>query len=778
MSGNVRRIFVEKKPGFDIEASMMFRDLKKFIGIEGIERLRIVHRYDIEGISEAEYQQSRDTIFAEPPVDSIYDENLSIPEGTRVIAIEYLPGQYDQRADSAAQCVQILAQRERPEIRCAKLILITGSISDEDYEKIQSYSLNPLESRQASLKKPLTLEMQTETPDDVQIIHGFTCKTEAELDSFRSELGLAMSTADLIFTQTYFRDEEKREPSLTEIRVLDTYWSDHCRHTTFLTKIDDVEFQPGDYAELLRDVYNQYLQSRKVVYQERDKSICLMDLATIAMKELRKNSKLQDLDESEEINACSIKVDVEINGTVEPWLVMFKNETHNHPTEIEPFGGAATCLGGAIRDPLSGRSYVYQAMRVTGSGDPRKPIAETISGKLPQRKVTTGAAAGFSSYGNQIGLATGQVAEVYDEGFVAKRLEIGAVVGAAPAENVRRERPQPGDVIILLGGRTGRDGCGGATGSSKEHNEDSLSTCGAEVQKGNPPTERKLQRLFRNSEVSRMIKRCNDFGAGGVSVAIGELADSLDINLDAVPKKYEGLDGTELAISESQERMAVVISKEDLEKFIAAADRENLEATLVAVVTSSGRLRMNWRGQWIVDINRDFLNTNGAQQNTRVTVDSPSLKESYLQKAPKEVEGFAGNLKEAWLANLGRLNVSSQKGLIERFDSSIGAGSVLMPFGGKTQMTPVDGMVAKLPVGNGETTIGTAMTFGYNPSLSKWSPFHGAYYAVLDAMAKMVALGGNHRGIRLTLQEYFEKLGTESTKWGKPFSALLGAYYA
>jgi phosphoribosylformylglycinamidine synthase len=778
MTDKVRRIFVEKKPGFDIEASMMLRDLRKFIGIDTIDGLRIVHRYDIEGISDSEYLQSRATIFAEPPVDVIYDENLAIPADTHVIAIEYLPGQYDQRADSAAQCVQILAQRERPEIRCAKLILIKGALSEEQLERIKNYCLNPLESRMASLEKPTTLEIHAESPDEVEIIHGFTTKSHEELESFRSELGLAMSTEDLMVTQEYFRLQEKREPSLTEIRVLDTYWSDHCRHTTFLTEIKDVQFEPGDYAGLLQNVYQQYLHSRETVYKERKKSLCLMDLATIAMKELKKKGLLNDLDESEEINACSIKVNVEIDGKIEPWLVMFKNETHNHPTEIEPFGGAATCLGGAIRDPLSGRSYVYQAMRVTGSGDPRTSIAETIPGKLPQRKITTGAAAGFSSYGNQIGLATGQVAEIYDDGYIAKRLEIGAVVGAAPAENVIRERPIPGDVIILLGGRTGRDGCGGATGSSKEHNEDSLATCGAEVQKGNPPTERKLQRLFRNAEVSKMIKRCNDFGAGGVSVAIGELADSLDINLDAVPKKYDGLDGTELAISESQERMAVAIARENVERFIKAAEEENLEATPVAVVTASGRLRMQWRGKFIVDIKREFLNTNGAKQHTEIKVLSPSADNCYLRKLPQEVENFGHDLKKAWLANLERLNVSSQKGLVERFDSSIGAGSVLMPFGGKTQMTPVDGMVAKLPVQYGETPMGTAMTFGYNPSLSKWSPFHGAFYAIVDAMAKMVALGGDHRGIRLTLQEYFEKLGTDSVKWGKPFSALLGAYYA
>lgn len=775
MDCNVRRIFVEKKDGYDVEARILYKNLKKFLGISGLEGVRIVNRYDLEGISTEEYNQSRETIFAEPPVDWVYDEAFELPVSSRVIAVEYLPGQYDQRADSAAQCIQILAQRERPDIRCAKLFVLSGSISDEEFARIKEFCVNPLESRAASMDKPATLEMKIDYPADVPVIQGFNQMSGETLENVRQELGLAMSPADLAVTQQYFRDEEHRNPSLTEIRVLDTYWSDHCRHTTFLTEIDEVTFEDGDYAAILKKSYDQYMESRNYVYAGKNKPVCLMDIATIGMKELRKKGKLDDLDESEEINACSIKVDVAIDGLTETWLVMFKNETHNHPTEIEPFGGAATCLGGAIRDPLSGRSYVYHAMRVTGSGDPTISISQTLPGKLPQRKISTGAASGFSSYGNQIGLATGQVAEVYHDGFVAKRMEIGAVVGAAPSDNVVRERPDAGDVIVLLGGRTGRDGCGGATGSSKEHTEESLATCGAEVQKGNPPTERKLQRLFRKAEVSRMIKRCNDFGAGGVSVAIGELADSLEINLDAVPKKYEGLDGTELAISESQERMAVVVAPKDLAAFMKAAAEENLESTAVAKVTDSGRLRMVWRGQTIVDISRGFLNTNGAKQTTSAIVVSPS-GDSYFKKLPKAIAQNLPNIKEAWLANLERLNVCSQKGLSERFDSTIGAGSVFLPFGGTHQLSPVDGMVAKLPILKGDTTAGTMMTHGYNPEIGEWSPFHGAVYAIVEALAKITALGGDYRRSRLTLQEYFEKLGIDERKWGKPLSALLGSF--
>lgn len=770
----VRRIFVEKKAGFTTEADFLFKELREFLGIEGLKEVRVVHRYDIEGISTDEYERSRNTIFAEPPVDNIYDEKFEIPKVYKVIASEYLPGQYDQRADSAAQCIQLLTQAEKPEIRCAKLILIAGDISVEEYEKIEDYCINPLESREASLSKPESLELEVNYLDQVKIIDKFIEKDNDELKSFQMELGLAMSFEDLHFIQKYFKEEE-RDPTSTEIKVLDTYWSDHCRHTTFSTELKDIKIDEGLYSPIIEKAYHRYLKARREVYVKDEKPICLMDIATIAMKELREKGLLDDFDESEEINACSIKIKVDINGKNEDWLLMFKNETHNHPTEIEPFGGAATCLGGAIRDPLSGRSYVYQAMRVTGSADPRTPISETMVGKLPQRKITTGAAQGYSSYGNQIGLATGQVVEVYHENFAAKRMEIGAVIAAAPAENVVRQRPHEGDIIILLGGRTGRDGCGGATGSSREHDEESLLNCGAEVQKGNPPTERKIQRLFRNPEISRMIKRCNDFGAGGVSVAVGELADSLDIDLDTVPKKYEGLDGTELAISESQERMAVVLEKNDVERFLLEAEKENLEATPVAVVTNNGRLRMKWQGDIIVDIDRKFLDTNGAPQEAEVTVLSPEAV-SYLDKLPaspgKEIE----DIKNTWLKNLCSLNTCSQKGLVERFDSTIGAGTVLMPYGGENQLSPVDGMVAKIPVQEGDTSTVSIMTYGYDPELAIWSPFHGAVYSLLLSIAKSVALGGDYSKIRLTLQEYFESLGQDRCKWGKPFSALLGAY--
>lgn len=777
MNTNVKRIFVEKKKGFDVEAQTLLQDLRGNLGISGLKSVRIVNRYDVEGISDEEYRESKNTIFSEPPIDIVYDEQIQISENDRVFAIEYLPGQYDQRADSASQCIQILTRGERPTIRVAKLIILEGKISDEEYKRIKEYCINPVESQEASLDKPSTLQVEVNVPDDVEVLEGFISMSRTQLEKLIDKMGFAMSLDDLEFCRDYFKNTERRDPTVTEIRLIDTYWSDHCRHTTFLTNIRNIEFEKGRCTKLIESVYKQYIQSRKLVYQGRQKDICLMDIATIAMKELRKKGKLDDLDISDEINACSIVVNVDINGKNEEWLVMFKNETHNHPTEIEPFGGAATCLGGAIRDPLSGRSYVYQAMRVTGSGDPRTRIEDTIPGKLPQRKITTGAAEGYSSYGNQIGLATGQVAEIYDEDFVAKRMEIGAVIGAAPKRNVIREKPTPGDVIILLGGRTGRDGCGGATGSSKEHTEESLYTCGAEVQKGNPPTERKIQRLFRNPAVSTMIKKCNDFGAGGVSVAIGELAEGLDINLDAVPKKYEGLDGTELAISESQERMAVVVSNENLQAFIDAAAEENLEATPVAVVTGNRRLKMKWRGKVIVDISRDFLDTNGVTQFADVKVKDPCKNTSFFERLPNEVCEYLSELKQAWLRNLERLNVCSQKGLVERFDSTIGAGTVLMPFGGKYQLSPAEGMVAKIPVSGGDTKTGTIMTFGYNPLIAKWSPFHGGVYAIVEAVAKVVALGGDYRKVRLTLQEYFEKLGKDPEKWGKPFSALLGAYY-
>ncbi|ODA42997.1 phosphoribosylformylglycinamidine synthase [Desulfosporosinus sp. BG] len=786
MGSQVKRIYVEKKPGYDIEAQGLYNDLLENLGIAGLAGLRIINRYDISGITDEEYLKSRPIIFAEPPLDLVFDEELEISPEDLVFAMEYLPGQYDQRADSAAQCVQILTQKERPNIASAKVIVLKGQLSEEDFSRIKDYCINPVESREASLEKPTSLEFETVIPPNVETIDHFMEKAPAELRSFFQETGLAMSFEDLTFCQEYFRDTEQRNPTITEIRVIDTYWSDHCRHTTFFTKIEEVSFAEGDFATPLTTAYQEYLESRDYVYGENppNRDICLMDIGILGMKELKKKGLLPDLDESDEINACSIVVNVDIDGRNEEWLVMFKNETHNHPTEIEPFGGAATCLGGAIRDPLSGRTYVYQAMRVTGSGDPRAKIADTLTGKLPQRKITRGAASGYSSYGNQIGLATGQVAEVYDEGFVAKRMEIGAVIAAAPRGNVVRQAPEPGDVVVLVGGRTGRDGCGGATGSSKEHTAESLLTCGAEVQKGNPPTERKIQRLFRNAQVSTLIKRCNDFGAGGVAVAIGELTDGLEINLDAVPKKYEGLDGTELAISESQERMAVVIRAEDFESFAMYAQEENLEATLVARVSDNPRLKMLWRGQAIVDISREFLNTNGVKQKTKVQVTTPEASMNYFNRLPEAVtkalvaENKHLALQEAWLANLADLNVCSQKGLVERFDSSIGMASVLMPLGGKYQVTPTEGMVAKLPVLTGETNTATMMTYGYNPQMAKWSPFHGALYAVIDAVTKIVALGGDYRYVRLTLQEYFERLGTDPEKWGKPFSALLGAFYA
>jgi phosphoribosylformylglycinamidine synthase len=791
----VRRIFAQKKKGYDIEAQGLYKDLRSNLGIAGLQDVRIINRYDITDITDAEYEASRFVIFAEPPVDQLFEENVEFTSDERAFAVEYLPGQYDQRADSASQCIQFLTLGERPRCKAAKLIVLKGEISEDDFDKARRYCINPVDSHEAVMGKPKTLDVELEYPKDVSQISGF-CKMEMpQLVSLQSELAMAMSVEDLEFCRNYFSGTEQRDPTLTEIKLIDTYWSDHCRHTTFLTKIGSVDFEEGFYSGLMKSVYDRYSESRRYVYGNRDKDICLMDLATIAMKELNKSGKLGDLDISDEINACSIVVNAKINGMDEEWLVMFKNETHNHPTEIEPFGGAATCLGGAIRDPLSGRSYVYQAMRVTGSGDPRTKVKDTLPGKLPQRKITTGAAAGYSSYGNQIGLATGQVTEIYDEGYVAKRMEIGAVIGATPKKNVVRIKPEAGDSIILLGGRTGRDGCGGATGSSKEHDEQSLLTCGAEVQKGNPPTERKIQRLFRNAVVSNMIKRCNDFGAGGVSVAIGELAEALDIDLDKVPKKYEGLDGTELAISESQERMAVVVAKKDEASFIAAAEEENLEATQVAVVTETGRLRMIWRGKVIVDIGRDFLDTNGVKQNTDIKVSSPLKEASPLVSPLKEASSPVGNnckyikdrmpildscgtnLSEAWHANLERLENCSQKGLVERFDSTIGAGTVLMPFGGKYQLSPSEGMAAKLPVLQGDTDTCTLMSHGFNPCISTWSPFHGAVYAIVEAVARIAAMGGDYRKTRLTLQEFFEKPGKDPSRWGKPFSALLGAFY-
>ncbi|WP_248285409.1 phosphoribosylformylglycinamidine synthase [Dehalobacter restrictus] len=775
----VKRLYVEKKQGFNIEAQGLFADLRDNLSIAGLQGVRTINRYDISGITDEEYEKSRTIIFAEPPLDILYEETLNISSGDRVFAMAYLPGQYDQRADSAAQCIQMLTQKERPLIASAKVIILEGRLSDQDFARIKQYCINPVESREASLAKPQSLEFEAAEPADVETMEGFITKTPEEITAMQQHMNLAMSVEDLLFCQSYFRDTEKRNPTMTEIKTIDTYWSDHCRHTTFQTEIEEVDIRKGHFSGPIQTAFDCYKASRAKVYQDKlpTKDICLMDIATMGMKELKMAGLLDDLDESDEINACSIVVTAEVNGREEEWLVMFKNETHNHPTEIEPFGGAATCLGGAIRDPLSGRTYVYQAMRVTGSGDPRVKVEDTLSGKLPQRKITTVAAAGYSSYGNQIGLATGQVAEVYDEGFIAKRMEIGAVIGAAPRKNVIRKPPEEGDVIVLVGGRTGRDGCGGATGSSKEHTLESLTSCGAEVQKGNPPNERKIQRLFRNPEVSTLIKKCNDFGAGGVSVAVGELTDGLDICLDAVPKKYESLDGTELAISESQERMAVVLAAEDWDKFKSLATEENLEATVIARVTGDHRLKMSWRGKMILDLSRDFLNTNGVKQKTKVEVAAPLEAQNYFNAIPNSVARELPDLRKAWNANLGDLNVCSKKGLIERFDSTIGAASVLMPLGGKYQLTPAEGMVAKLPVLKGDTTTATIMTYGYNPQLAKWSPFHGALYAVLDAVTKAVAIGGDYRKIRLTLQEYFGKLN-DAGKWGQPFSALLGAYYA
>ncbi len=771
----VKRLFVEKKQPYDVEAQGLLSDLKGTLGIIALDSVKIINRYDIEGINDDEYMMARNTIFSEPPVDYAYDEEYKIQAGCKAFAVEYLPGQYDQRADSAAQCIQLLTQGERPEIKAAKVIVLEGKITDDEFSAIKKYYINPVESQEAKMEKPATLKTEVEQPADVAIIEGFTAMNEEQLSELLNKMGFAMSFDDIVFCQDYFKNTEKRDPSVTEMRMIDTYWSDHCRHTTFLTCIDSVEFEEGKYSDIIKDTFNDYKTTREDIYKGRDdKDVCLMDVALLAMKALKKQGKLDDLDLSDEINACSIVVNADIKSKNEEWLVMFKNETHNHPTEIEPFGGAATCLGGAIRDPLSGRVYVYQAMRVTGSGDPRTKLEDTTPGKLPQKKITTGAASGYSSYGNQIGLATGQVAEIYNEGYVAKRMEIGAVIGAAPRKNVVRMVPQAGDKIILLGGRTGRDGCGGATGSSKAHTEESLVTCGAEVQKGNPPTERKIQRLFRNPDASTLIKRCNDFGAGGVSVAIGELADGLEINLDVVPKKYEGLDGTELAISESQERMAVVVDAKDVEKFINFASKENLEAVVVAEVTELARLKMTWRGEKIVDLSRDFLNSNGAKQRINIEVTAPK-EQTYFEKF-NDIK--IDNITDKWIENLQNLNRCSQKGLIERFDSTIGANTVLMPFGGKTQLTPAEGMAAKLPLMEGDTTTGTLMSYGYNPELSTWSPFHGAVFAVVESIAKIAAMGGDYKKARLTFQEYFEKPGKDAKRWGKPLSALLGGYYA
>ena len=776
MSSNVKRLLVEKREGFDLEAKALMKDLKDSLHIDCIDDLRLLNRYDIEGLSDEICDSASKTIFSEPNLDVVYKEDVEYDKDAKVFAVEYLPGQYDQRADWAAQCVQIINEGQRPNINSAKLYILTGDIDDELFAKIKSYVINPVDSREASLEKPETLELETEIPTEVATIEGFIDFSMEELEKFLKEQGLAMTIDDLKYVQEYFQNQEKRNPTITEIKVLDTYWSDHCRHTTFMTQIKDVEIEDGKFNEIIKETYSKYVEARNTIYIDRQKDMCLMDIATIAVKELKAAGKLEDLDESEEINACSVNIDVNVDGKIEKYLLMFKNETHNHPTEIEPFGGAATCLGGAIRDPLSGRSYVYQAMRVTGSADPRTSLEDTLNGKLMQKKITTEAANGYSSYGNQIGLTTGQVTEVYDEDFVAKRMEIGAVIAAVPKENVIRKRPEKGDIIILLGGKTGRDGCGGATGSSKEHSEESIETCGAEVQKGDAPNERKIQRFFRNKEVAQMIKRCNDFGAGGVSVAIGEIAESLDINLDLVPKKYDGLDGTELAISESQERMACAIDAENKDRFIELAGLENLQATHVATVTDTGYLRMFWNGKAIVDLNRAFLDTNGKKQQTDIHVPKVDEENTFFNTGKIKVEGET--ISDKFDSVLKDLNVCSQKGLVEKFDNTIGSNTVLLPFGGKYQRTPIQGMVAKIPVLDGKTTTSSIMTFGYNPKIGKWSPFHGALYAVVESICKLVAVGGDYKTTRLTFQEYFEKLGKDKTKWGKPFSALLGAYYA
>ena len=773
----VTRLFVEKKPGFDVEASQTLWDLRHNLGLKSLTALRLVNRYDISGLTGEQLDKAVVTVFSEPNQDNVYREVLPTENDWRVFAMEYLPGQFDQRADSAAQCAQLLTQGERPVVVSAKVVAVKGDITDSDFEKIQHYMINPVESRLASMDKPETLDMPVTVPERVADVEGFIEFNDQQMADYYGSMGFAMTLSDLKFCRDYFRDEEKRNPTVTELRVIDTYWSDHCRHTTFLTRLEKIEIEKGALTSVIEDALKEYYDARDEVYgKDTDRDVSLMDMALAGMKLLRKRGLIPDLDVSEEINACSIEVPVTIDGVTEQWLVQFKNETHNHPTEIEPFGGAATCLGGAIRDPLSGRAYVYQAMRVTGSGDPTVPFKDTMHGKLPSRKITTGAAAGYSSYGNQIGLATGQVTELYDPGYVAKRMEIGAVIGASPKSNVIREVPQPGDVIVLLGGKTGRDGCGGATGSSKAHTESSIETCGAEVQKGNPPTERKIQRLFRNPKVSTMIKRCNDFGAGGVCVAIGELADGLNIDLDKVTKKYEGLDGTELAISESQERMAVVLDPKDVDRFIEYSHTENLEATAVAVVSENPRLTMVWRGDTIVSLSRRFLNTNGVTQVSQAYITAPDENNNYRLQTPKELQGLSKT--EAFKANLARLEVCSQIGLGERFDASIGAATVIMPFGGKYQLTPQDAMAAKIPLEKGETDDATAMSYGFIPGVSRWSPFHGSAFAVVESMSKLLAIGANPLKSRLTFQEYFERLHEKPERWGKPAAALLGAMTA
>ena len=771
---NVRRVYVEKKPAYAVQAKELKHEISSYLGIKSATNVRVLIRYDVENISDEVFEKACRTVFAEPPVDALYLEKFEAAEGARIFSVEYLPGQFDQRADSAVQCVQFLDGDAQPIIRSATTYVIEGNVTDEEFDAIKHHCINPVDSRETGLEKPETLVTVFPEPEDVKIFDGFKDMSEADLKALYDSLNLAMTFKDFQHIQNYFKNEEKRDPSMTEIRVLDTYWSDHCRHTTFSTELTDVKFDEGDYKEPIVKTYEKYLADREVLYKGRDdKFVCLMDLALMAMKKLKSEGKLADQEESDEINACSIVVPVDVDGKEEEWLINFKNETHNHPTEIEPFGGAATCLGGAIRDPLSGRTYVYQAMRVTGAADPTVSVKETLKGKLPQKKLVRSAAHGYSSYGNQIGLATGYVKEIYHPDYVAKRMEIGAVMGAAPRRAVIRENSDPGDIIILLGGRTGRDGIGGATGSSKVHTEASIEVCGAEVQKGNAPTERKIQRMFRREEVSYIIKKCNDFGAGGVSVAIGELADGLRVDLDKVPKKYAGLDGTEIAISESQERMAVVVDPKDVDKFLGFANEENLEAIPVAVVTEEPRLVLTWRGKEIVNISRAFLDTNGAHQETTVEVEIPNKDGNLFEERPDVVD-----VKAKWLETLADLNVCSQKGLVEMFDGSIGAGSVFMPYGGQYQLTETQSMVAKVPVQNGKTDTVTMMSYGFDPYLSSWSPYHGAAYAVTESVARIVATGGDYKKIRFTFQEYFRRMTEDPKRWSQPFSALLGAYAA
>ena len=771
---NVRRVYVEKKPAYAVQAKELKHEISSYLGIKSATNVRVLIRYDVENISDEVFEKACRTVFAEPPVDDLYLEKFEAAEGAKIFSVEYLPGQFDQRADSAVQCVQFLDGDAQPIIRSATTYVIEGNVTDEEFDAIKHHCINPVDSRETGLEKPETLVTVFPEPEDVKIFDGFKEMSEADLKALYDSLNLAMTFKDFQHIQNYFKNEEKRDPSMTEIRVLDTYWSDHCRHTTFSTELTDVKFDEGDYKEPIVKTYEKYLADREVLYKGRDdKFVCLMDLALMAMKKLKSEGKLADQEESDEINACSIVVPVDVDGKEEEWLINFKNETHNHPTEIEPFGGAATCLGGAIRDPLSGRTYVYQAMRVTGAADPTVSVKETLKGKLPQKKLVRSAAHGYSSYGNQIGLATGYVKEIYHPDYVAKRMEIGAVMGAAPRRAVIRENSDPGDIIILLGGRTGRDGIGGATGSSKVHTEASIEVCGAEVQKGNAPTERKIQRMFRREEVSYIIKKCNDFGAGGVSVAIGELADGLRVDLDKVPKKYAGLDGTEIAISESQERMAVVVDPKDVDKFLGFANEENLEAIPVAVVTEEPRLVLTWRGKEIVNISRAFLDTNGAHQETTVEVEIPNKDGNLFEERPD-----VADVKAKWLETLADLNVCSQKGLVEMFDGSIGAGSVFMPYGGQYQLTETQSMVAKVPVQNGKTETVTMMSYGFDPYLSSWSPYHGAAYAVTESVARIVATGGDYKKIRFTFQEYFRRMTEDPKRWSQPFSALLGAYAA